>query len=393
MKMTMNKQSNSEHILSNINQNIFFKEFTFYITDFYPPDGKKELADNIVWIDEIFFVFQVKERNPKYIKTAETENKWFSENVIKEAKNQIKNSIEYLQTYKDIPITNGKGHVFNAADADFRNIIKIIIYMPNSSLLSNNSKNMKFYESNQIGIIHILNIEDYEQICKYLVTPAELDEYFRFRERLYKKHRDAINTLSEHYILSHFLNTDDESKINQEYFNTFTEFEFNSEEFKMSLILDSFSDKIINKDAFAPNEYYSVIKEIAKLKRFELKEFKIRFSKTIQDVKLNKFSMPYRITIYRTECGFVFIPLVSEFKYQWKNAIVNFTSSYKYKKKLNKCVGLIVFKTGSYYDINWILICSPWVYNKQLEDEIKKEYQFYGDGQDIEIERYKKVNT
>ncbi|MEY3064718.1 MAG: hypothetical protein RLZZ532_1510, partial [Cyanobacteriota bacterium] len=40
--------------------------------------------------------------------------------------------------------------------------------------------------------IHIFNIEDYLLICQLLITPAELDEYLKFRERFYIKHKKLI---------------------------------------------------------------------------------------------------------------------------------------------------------------------------------------------------------
>jgi len=87
----MTKQS--ENIVTKISSNVFYKEFTFDKNDFYPQDGKKELADNVLWLDNLLFVIQVKERNPKEIKSEEDENKWFNNTVLKTAKNQIKKSV------------------------------------------------------------------------------------------------------------------------------------------------------------------------------------------------------------------------------------------------------------------------------------------------------------
>lgn len=60
----MEKNQNiSEELVTEINSQVFFKEFTFSKNEFYPKDGKKELADNILVLDNLLFIIQVKERN------------------------------------------------------------------------------------------------------------------------------------------------------------------------------------------------------------------------------------------------------------------------------------------------------------------------------------------
>src|SRR5690625_3116747 len=86
----------SENIVAKISSNLFYKEFTFDKNDFYPEDGKKELADTVLWLGDLLFIIQVKERNPNEIKSEAEENAWFDNKVLKKAKEQIANSIEYL---------------------------------------------------------------------------------------------------------------------------------------------------------------------------------------------------------------------------------------------------------------------------------------------------------
>ena len=40
-------QTKSENTVTLINESVFYKEFTFDKNEFYPKDGKKELADNV----------------------------------------------------------------------------------------------------------------------------------------------------------------------------------------------------------------------------------------------------------------------------------------------------------------------------------------------------------
>ena len=53
--------TNSESIISQINSNVFFKEFTFSKNDFKElnTNQKLEFADNVVWLDTLFFIYQI----------------------------------------------------------------------------------------------------------------------------------------------------------------------------------------------------------------------------------------------------------------------------------------------------------------------------------------------
>jgi hypothetical protein len=379
----------SENIVTKISSNVFYKEFTFDKNDFYPEDGQKELADNVLWLDNLLFIIQVKERNPNEIKSEAEENKWFQNTVLGKAKKQITESVDYFSKYSEIKIKNLQGHFIDISKANLSGINKIIIYLPNSSLINSDNKSMKFYESTQSGNIHIFNIEDYLWVCRFLITPTELDEYLKFRERIYLKHKEKIRLYPEQYILGHFLNTDNEEIIDEEYIETLNKLVDDVADFDVSGIVGNFLEKIRINTQNEPTDYYSILKEIANLKRYELLEFKKRFRQMINDVNSSRFSIPYRFTITRTGCGFVFISLLPDKIEYWKNALLNFTETYKYKRKLSKCLGVLTYKSGEYFDINWAFIKSDWNYNEKLEDAVKQELEFYEEGEIIQIDRYK----
>lgn len=69
-------QTESEDLVTRISSNVFYKEFTFHKNNFITPRGQKELADNVLWIDDLLFLIQVKERNASEVKTTVEENKW-----------------------------------------------------------------------------------------------------------------------------------------------------------------------------------------------------------------------------------------------------------------------------------------------------------------------------
>ncbi|WP_147296433.1 hypothetical protein [Lutibacter oceani] len=366
----------SEKIISQINSNVFFKEFTFSKNDFTDLDTKQELefSDNVVWIDDIFFIFEIKDRNSEDL---ENDSKWFNNKVLKKAVSQIKSTHKYLEKYPNIPITNEKGHTKNITEAKFENIKNIIIYTPNDNF-SEDKRHLKFYESKIIGFIHLFHSEDYYWICKYLITPAEVEEYLTFREKLFQKHSNYLNNLPEQYVLGHFLETLDTSELKAEYINNLINIKPDSSEFNMSYIIDNFNKNIqgINEKT----EYYPIIAEIAKLKRSELAEFKKRFIRTIEKCKENDIDLPYRIYVPRTDCGFVFIPLIKKASKHWKTALSNFTYAQKYDQKASKCVGLVIFENTIndkvVLDMYWSFLKQDWEYDEEMEKRLYDSFPF-----------------
>ncbi|MBE7629583.1 hypothetical protein [Tenacibaculum piscium] len=164
----------SENLVTSINVNVFFKEFTFYKNEFYSENGKKELelADNVLWLDDLLFIFQTKERNHE--NSIKGVDSWFKNKILNQAKRQITNSIKYFNKYENILVKNCRNQLIDVSGANLDNVKKIIIYKVDEQLNEKN-KNTKFYESSLSGNIHLFNIEDYYHICKYLVTPYEVD--------------------------------------------------------------------------------------------------------------------------------------------------------------------------------------------------------------------------
>jgi hypothetical protein len=377
----------SEQIITEINKNLFFKEFTFHKNTFKGQEGHLELADNILWLDDLFFIIQIKERNSTDIKTVDEENKWFKNTVLKTAKNQIKKSVDYFGTYDNIPIKNMRDHLFELTPPDLTQCNKLIIYMPNSDKISEQNRRVKIYHSKQVGAIHIFHLEDYYWICRYLLTPAELDEYLRFREGICSKHELVQQQYPEQYILAHYLTTYDDSTVNEKYLETLTKWNEDIVAFDISGMLNNFLERIRPEQQNGSLNYYKILKEIAKLNKMELIEFKSRFRTIIDHVNTNTFLLPYRFATPCTGCGFVFIALQEDKKPFWENALHNFTLMYKYKRKLNKCLGVVAYKTDQYFDINWAFMQSDWEFDGELEKEIQKENEFY---QQSYVKQYKR---
>lgn len=369
------RQTKSENIIAQINKGVFFKEFTFSKTDFKALDSNQELefADNVVWLDDLFFIFQIKEREIN----SNDDEKWFKNKVLKIAVRQIKSTLKYIQDYPEINIENEKGHKLDITKArESKNIKKIIIYSPNENF-SEELQQIKFYESYEVGLIHLFHSEDYYWICRYLITPAEVEEYLNFREDLFEFNREASNLLPEQYFLGHFLETLETDHFNSKYISNLTKHKQKTEDFDISLLIENFNKNITL--ANSQTEYYPIVREISKLNRSELAEFKKRLSVSVEKSENDQLITPFTIYVPRTDCGFVFIPMHSSKSVHWKNALYNFTMAHKYDSKARKCIGVVIFKYKkdlNYYEMFWQFVDYEWEFEEETEKLLSDNYPF-----------------
>jgi hypothetical protein len=368
--------TNSESIISKINSNVFFKEFTFSKNDFKALDTnqKLEFADNVVWLDELLFIYQVKEREPN---SKNSDIKWFENKILKKAVKQIKSTLTYISAYPEIFIENEKGHKLDITKAkECTDPKKIIVYLPPDNF-PESKRHLKFYESADVGLIHLFHSEDYYWVCKYLITPAEIEEYLNFRKDLFLFDKKKSNALAEQYFLAHFLETLDADHFEPAYLENLENLEPDIEQFDVSHIINNFSKNItlINHQT----EYYPIIQEVAKLNRSELSEFKKRMSLSIENSESEEIIIPYRIYFPATDCGFVFIPLHSKNTQHWKTALYNFTMLHKYDVKATKCIGVVIVrdqKDLEYFEFYWQSVNEKWVYEEELERALTDDFPF-----------------
>lgn len=365
-------KNKAENSISTINTNVFFNEFTFCKNDFKALNSKLQLefADNVVWLDDLLFIYQIKERDND---NSSDDQKWYNNKVINKGVKQIKSTLSYLMSYPEIYIENEKGHKLNISQAkSCKSINKIIIYSPNNNF-PEDLRFKRFYKSADVGLIHLFHIEDYEWVCKYLITPTEVNEYLEFREAYYLANPERSNLLPEQYILAHFFETLETDHFDPQYISNLQKVNQEIEEFDISNFVKNFTNGItlINHQT----EYYPIIREISKLNRADLLEFKRRLVKAIEVCEDKEFTFPYRIHIPRTNCSFVFVPLHSSKAKYWKNALYNLVNAHKYDQKAEKCIGVTVFKDSTvpeYFQLYWMYLEGKWVYDAEMEEIFKQ---------------------
>ena len=371
----------SEKEITQINQNVFFKEFTFDKNDFII-DGhnKVELADNVLWLDDLMIVIQIKEKD---LKGNSSVDDWLKNKVFKKAKDQVKNTLKYLYDHKTISIANGhnENHIL-----DIRKIVSIhsvIIYKIDD--WNKESEVAKKYITQDNRLIHFISFDDYIQVCRYIITPVELGQYLYFREKMLRNNMN-IDELPEQYFLAHYFQNPINTTFNILYIcnlNKICEKIISKEdEFYLGNFISHMRETLY---AYGnERDYYFTVRELAKLNRGEMKLFKERLLAIIHGVPKSLPVLMKRFASDRTKCGFVLMKLNEDVKDTWSNALINFAYEFKYKWKLEKCIGLVVLKDNEYYDFKWCYMEGKWAYDEEWEKRVEEDIEINGKGKIIE---------
>ena len=131
----------------------------------------------------------------------------------------------------------------------------------------------------------------------------------------------------------------------------------------MSWLIRTFEEKITFENDMAPEfGYYHIIKEIAKLQRHELIEFKKRVQLTKNASKEKKKISHWRMTVPRLNCGFIFLPLTQENIGEELLILEAFTRLHKYDQRIDKCIGVTIFwESNGWFSIKWSFLNEPWI--------------------------------
>ena len=367
---------NLEEQMSKLNEFYFFKEFTYSSTLFKRKDGQEiEVADNVLIIDDLYIVYQLKERFEPENTTADKEIKWFEKKIIKNACKQIKDSLKYISDYDEVRLENNRGHKINIAINQVKNVHKVVMYKA-SKVLPLEKLQKKFHQSSTAGVIHLFCKEDYFGLIETLITPAELHEYLSYREQLIVNFPEAVNLLPEQALLGQYLVTDHVLPPNIEYAQYLKRLDlFDTESWDMTGVINTFPDRM--RDYKNTTDYYFILTQLAKMTRGELKAFKERFVISFELANENKSALPYRFSIPRLDCGFVFIPSRREDKESKHNLLTNLTLVHKYEQKNTKCIGAIFINHHEKWcDVDWCYVDCDWEYNEELENILSECYPF-----------------
>ncbi|MCE2745969.1 MAG: hypothetical protein LW710_08685 [Burkholderiales bacterium] len=354
-------------ILADLNEWHFFQEFVYSKNTFRPasPQTEVELADNVLWLGNILFAFQLKEREATPNTTDAIERKWFEKKILDQATRQIRDTLRYLEENPTISLKNHRGHERQLELKSISQLHKLVVYLPSQQLPSD-CLAKKYHESKTAGVIHIVPAHDYLGIVRTLLTPAELADYFDFREGLIEVWGAKVNEVPEPALVGQFLEGDSSKPPSLDFLAQLKALDHRADEWDMSGVISKFPDKVTTENE--PTDYYPIVTELALLKRNELREFKARFQLSIDKSRADEFTRPYRIAIPRTDCGFVFIPLTKELFPHRRNALLNMTLAHKYDQRLSKCIGIAIGNhEQGWFNAEWCYANAPWAYDAEMD--------------------------
>ena len=282
--------------------------------------------------------------------------------------------MKYLDVHQNILLQNHRGHQFELRSDAIASTHRVICYLGNSRL-PEACRRKKFHLSRTAGVIHVIAAHDYLGVVRTVLTPFELSEYLAFRQELIENWDDAVSSVPEPALVGQFLEGDANRKPNLSFMEVLTALEHRADEWDMSGIIKQFPDRVTTDGHVT--DYYAILKELAKLKRNELREYKSRFVLSMQKCRAGDFTLPYRMASPRTNCGFVFIPLTKDVIGVRKQGLMNLTLSCKYDLKLPKCVGASFYpEEGGWFSVEWCYMEYSWRYEEELERELKRNNPF-----------------
>ena len=361
--------------IAELNEWYFFQEFVYSRTTFRPtPQQEVELADNLIWLGDMLISFQLKEREATPDADEASERKWFKKKVLDQATRQVRDTLRYLTDVRSIEVRNHRDHAFQLEFETIRVIHKLVVYLP-SPRLPSDCLNVKYHRSRTAGLIHVIPARDYVGIVSTLLTPIEVGDYLSFREELIDHWEKEMVGVPEPALVGQFLHGDSAAQPSVKYLDLLKNLEHKSEEWDMSGVISKFPNRVTAENE--PTDYYPIVQELASLKRNELREFKVRFQKAIEQSRLDKFTLPYRIAIPRSDCGFVFIPVTKDMLPHKLNALMNFTLAHKYDQRLSKCIGVAIGNhNDGWFNADWCFVQADWESDETMEDLLKTNNPF-----------------
>jgi hypothetical protein len=373
---TANQQDAFETVFTESTAGFFLREFCFSNTEFSPPSRSEvELADFVIQLDDMVMVFQVKTRQEPSA-DPERERSWFEDKVTKNATRQVRDTMSYLQNYAP-EIENDRGRrIVLPASIDLRTVIKIVVFnggpeLPLSCIQS------RFHQSKTAGFIHLIAAPDWHKITETLVTPREIVDYLRMRERVSLVHEIQARAVSEKALVGQFIADAEHEPPSVVFEGALDRMHDDRASFDILRFLNLFGERITSDPPpgtttpadldGASTDYYPIIREIAKLPRTDLIAFKERFTLAWQ--RAGQSSLPlFMRTVSSTGIGFVFAPVPSGREPAAQNALANFIAAHMYERRITRCIGAAFIREGlTNRFVWWMMTERAWEYDSEME--------------------------
>ena len=355
--------------------NVFMRAFSFPASRLPLTDEKGvELADRVMLMDNIGFIFQLREREQKVASKAGDLEKWVSSHVVRKGVKQIQNTRELLARYMGLSLVNEFGHRMMVSSKHPDALVSMIIYrVPVKSRAFHAAR----FKKNRNGtFVHILRDADYFEICNHFVTPAELVDYFSFRRDILITWDPSSTAVSERALIGQYLMEDLASPPDPRFEHaarsrggpTACEFTF---------VMDSLATAIASQEGEnADSDCYEILSEMALLGRHELRALKHQLRLALEAVRSNRLELPYRIVSMRTGCGFTIVPVSKEFHDRAYEALRSLSLASKHELDVDREVGIGMWKLSEFVDIDWLFLEGRNLPDLDLDERLAYGYPF-----------------
>ncbi|MBY0329791.1 MAG: hypothetical protein K2X49_03870 [Acetobacteraceae bacterium] len=371
---------------ADLHSRIFFEEFTFARTQFRPAGGSEvELADAVVLLGDTLIIFQIKERAPNAAGQPDAERKWFRSKVLKNATAQVRDTVQFLQSQSMIEVPNERGRIFNLAAQEYQELIKLVLFQAPSEL-PDDCRLTKHHVSKTAGFIHVVDAEAYARSAQLLRVPEEIVRYFRYREDMIKRYPEQCASCTEADLLGAFVGHEVGRPPFAGASSVLERLVYDEDDWDLAPLLRRLHDHIAVPGV--SDDYYGILREFARAPRSLWREAKLRIKLCIEYAAKGEFALPFRFTNPSAQCGFVFVPVMPEMSNDpnWERVranAVNFVLAHKYDQRLRRCIGVMVAKIGSYFDIQWCLAEFEWQEDLEIAARLKANFPFRAVSEEI----------
>jgi hypothetical protein len=357
------------------NENAFLRAFSFSTTQL-PVDSASdvELADRVIMVDSIGFIFQLMEREQKVASKAGDLEKWITNYVVRRGVKQIQNTRDLLKSYMGLSIVNSFGHRMLISPRDPDQLVSVIVYRvpPKTRAF----RAARFKKNRNGGFVHILRDVDYFEVVHHFVTPAELSDYFEFRRDILIDWDQAATAISEAALIGQYL-LEDYSSPPDERFESASRSRGGPTACEFSFVLDSLATTIASQEGdYADTDCYEVLAELARLARHELRALKQQVRLALEAVRGDRFELPYRIVSARTGTGFLVLPVTKEFHNRASGALRSLSLASKHELDLERQIGIGMRRNSEFVDIEWMFLNGGNLPDPDLDERLTHNYPF-----------------
>ena len=357
------------------NENVFMRAFSFPSSQLpVVASDRVELAERVAVFDDIGFVIHLKERDNRVALKAADLEKWVTNQVVRRGVKEIHATLDVMRAYAGMSLVNDYGHRLTVSPRKIDETVCAVVYrVPEKARAF---RAARFKASRDGPFIHILRDGEYFEICDHFVTPTELHEYFAFRRDVLLNWDPPSAAVTEGALIGQFLLEDYSSPPDAKYERAALS-HGGPIACEFSFILDSLGGDIASQeDDFADTNGYRILLELARAGRCELRALKQELRTTLEAVRANRFELPYRIVSPRRHCAFLLVPVTKEFRDRAFDALMSLSMASKHELRIEKQIGIGMWRTREFVDIEWVYIESPHLENPALDSRLDHMYPF-----------------